>query len=582
MTFSILVNYNPVSNRIITKLRNIVGNKFILTEIEEIFPYSMDATLFSPKNIPEIVVQPNTKEQVSKILKLATKHRIPVVPRGSGSGLAGGALAIYGGIVVDMTRFDQILNINIVNNIVEVESGVICDNLNRELSKYMYFFPPDPGSSSIATIGGMVGNNSGGIQAFKYGVTSNYVLSVEVVLPTGEIMEFGSKTLKSTSFLNIKGLMVGSEGMLGIITKVALKIKPLPKSRKSGFFIFDEFESITECVIKIRKRGIVPNIMEFLDKTTTKVCFEYLGGEYADYPLGYFLLLEVDGTEKQVFEEFEELRKICSEKKPKFEKIAQSSKDREDIILARKAAIPALSVLAPTIVIEDCTINMSNLTEGIHKIEDLSNEFRKLGVNIAIFGHLEGNLHPTFMFNEHKSQEVAAFKKAVDIIYTKIVLPLGGTITGEHGIGIVREAFIDKEHMASVELMHKIKSLFDPKLILNPGKAKGSKRQKITNPKQIPEKSAEKLSNLIPLSCMRCGFCVSECPSYLDFRREAYSPRGKMALIKGISRGNLKVSKKFQEIIYACTLCGSCRVKCPALIETTEIFEKIRTSLYNS
>ena len=577
MSFSILENYNPVSNVIISELRNIVGNEFILTDIFDIFPYSMDATLFSPKNMPEVVVQPNTKEQVSKILKLATEHRIPVVPRGSGSGLAGGALAIYGGIVVDMTRFDKILNINIGNNIVEVESGVICDNLNRELSKYGYFFPPDPGSSSIATIGGMVGNNSGGIQAFKYGVTSNYVLSVETVLPTGEIMEFGSKTLKSTSFLNIKGLMVGSEGMLGIITRVTLKIRPLPKNRKSGFFIFDEFESITECVIKIRKKGIVPNIMEFLDKTTTKVCFEYLGGEYANYPLGYFLLLEVDGTENQVFEEFEELRKICLEKNPKFEKVAQSPKDRDDIIQARKAAIPALSILAPTIVIEDCTINMSNLSEGLSKIEDLSNKFSKQGLTIATFGHLEGNLHPTFMFNENKSQEVAAFKKAVEDIYTKIVLPLGGTITGEHGIGIVREAYIDKEHNTSVELMHKIKSLFDPSLILNPGKAKGSKRQEITNPIQIPEKSAEDLSNLVPLSCMRCGFCVSECPSYLNFRKEAFSPRGKMALIKGISRGNLKVSEKFQKILYACTLCGTCRVKCPALIDTIEIFEKIRT-----
>jgi len=577
VSFSILENYNPVSNVIISELRNIVGNEFILTDIFDIFPYSMDATLFSPKNMPEVVVQPNTKEQVSKILKLATEHRIPVVPRGSGSGLAGGALAIYGGIVVDMTRFDKILNINIGNNIVEVESGVICDNLNRELSKYGYFFPPDPGSSSIATIGGMVGNNSGGIQAFKYGVTSNYVLSVETVLPTGEIMEFGSKTLKSTSFLNIKGLMVGSEGMLGIITRVTLKIRPLPKNRKSGFFIFDEFESITECVIKIRKKGIVPNIMEFLDKTTTKVCFEYLGGEYADYPLGYFLLLEVDGTENQVFEEFEELRKICLEKNPKFEKVAQSPKDRDDIIQARKAAIPALSILAPTIVIEDCTINMSNLSEGLSKIEDLSNKFSKQGLTIATFGHLEGNLHPTFMFNENKSQEVAAFKKAVEDIYTKIVLPLGGTITGEHGIGIVREAYIDKEHNTSVELMHKIKSLFDPSLILNPGKAKGSKRQEITNPIQIPEKSAEDLSNLVPLSCMRCGFCVSECPSYLNFRKEAFSPRGKMALIKGISRGNLKVSEKFQKILYACTLCGTCRVKCPALIDTIEIFEKIRT-----
>jgi ferredoxin len=225
---------------------------------------------------------------------------------------------------------------------------------------------------------------------------------------------------------------------------------------------------------------------------------------------------------------------------------------------------------------------MSNLAEGVYKIEDLSIDFAKQGVTIALFGHLEGNLHPTFMFNENKPKEVAAFKKAVKYIYTKIVLPLGGTITGEHGIGVVREAFIEKEHKATMELMHNIKSLFDPNLILNPGKAKGSKRQKITNPIQLPENSLEELSNLIPLSCMRCGFCVTECPSYLNFRKEAFSPRGKLALLKGISRGNLKVSKKFKHILYACQLCGTCKVKCPASVETTEIFEKVRSFLYKS
>ncbi len=569
----ILVQYKQVNDEIISKLYKIVGKDYIFTDIIDIFPYSMDGTLFNPKNMPEVVIQPRNSSQISEIMKLASKNLIPVVPRGSGTSLSGGPLAIYGGIIIDMTRFDNIESVNIADNIAIVESGVICDHLNQELEKHGYFFPPDPGSSSAATIGGMVGNNAGGIQAFKYGVTSNYVLWLEVVLPTGEILEFGSKTLKSTSSLNIKGLMVGSEGILGIITKIALKIKPIPKSRKSGFFIFDDFQNISECIIKIRKKGIIPNMAEFLDKTTTKVCFEYLGGEYLEYPLGYFLLLEIDGTKHQVIEEFDEMHNICLGESPKFFKIAENSKDRDDIIQARKAALPALSRLAPTTSIEDCTINITNLPEAILKIEALSEEFNKFGVTIATFGHLEGNLHPTFMFNENNQEEVNSFEKAVDIIYNEIVIPLGGTITGEHGIGFVKGAYIDGEHKKSVNLMHKIKTLFDPNHILNPGKAKGSRKLNISSPIKLKEKN---LLTIPTLSCMRCGFCVNECPSYLYFRNEVFSPRGKLALIKGISRGNIKPTAKFHKIMHSCTLCGSCASKCPALIETNDLFERVR------
>ncbi|MBD3352066.1 MAG: FAD-binding protein [Candidatus Lokiarchaeota archaeon] len=570
--------YTEINEEIIQKLIDICGDSSVLTDIMDIFPYSMDGTLFTGETIPEVVVQPQNKEQISEILVLANENKVPVTPRGSGTSLAGNPLPIYGGIILDLTSLDIIEEISIADNIVIVEPGVICDNLNAKLAPLGYFFPPDPASSSAATIGGMIANNSGGLQAFKYGVTANYVLWLEVVLPSGKIVEFGSKTLKSVSSLNLGGLMIGSEGVLGIVTKIALKIKPLPESRRTGFYIFKDFETITEVIIAIRNTRIVPNMQEFLDKMTTKVCFQYLGGDYTNYPLGYFLLLEVDGAPEQVEKDYGGIHQICTSLKPIFHKIAESPEDRDNIIQARKVALPALSQLAPTTSLEDCTINISHLAEALHKIEEIAKEFVEKGLKVATFGHLEGNLHPTFMFNEHNDEDVKNFNEAVDKIYNDVVIPLGGTITGEHGVGLVKARFIEKEHPSALKLMHKVKRLFDPNLILNPGKAKGSLVSEYKNPIELTQKS---LVGVPSPSCMRCGFCVNECPSYSEFRRESYSPRGKLSLIRGILRGNIPVNEKFTKILFACTLCGACETACPALIKTVDLFEGVR-SLINS
>ncbi|MHA1341496.1 MAG: FAD-linked oxidase C-terminal domain-containing protein [Promethearchaeota archaeon] len=575
------LKYNKISKEIISKIIDIVGKEFVFLDIEDIYPYSMDGTLFTGKTIPDLVVQPHNTQEVSEILKIANENMIPVTPRGSGTSLAGNPLPIYGGIVLDLTLMNKIEKIDIPNNFVIVEPGVICDVLNHELEPFGYFFPPDPGSSSAATIGGMVANNSGGLQAFKYGVTKNYVIWMEVVLASGEIIEFGSKTLKSVSDFNMSGLMVGSEGTLGVITKIGLKIIPKPQHRKTGFYIYDEFEKITEIIILIRQRGIVPNMQEFLDKTTTKVCFQYLGGEYINYPLGYFLLLEVDGTKEQTEKDFSIIHSICLQNHPIFYKIAQNPSNRADIIQARKVALPALSQLSPTTSLEDCTINITNLAEALHEIEKIGEKYKNTGLQIATFGHLEGNLHPTFMFDENNTEHVKNFYKSVEEIYENVVLPLGGTVTGEHGVGLVKSEFFKKEHGKSVKLMHEIKKVFDPNLILNPGKAKGMEIAKENQANAI--NVLNPLNNLqttsYTLSCMRCGFCVVECPSYMHFRKESYSPRGKFSILRGLLRGDLKLSKKIQNILYSCMLCGLCIVRCPALINTIDIFENTRQAI---
>jgi glycolate oxidase len=371
-------------------------------------------------------------------------------------------------------------------------------------------------------------------------------------------------------------MIVGSEGTLGIITKAAFKIRPLPKARKTGFYIYDSFSSIQRIITKLRETGIVPNMMEFLDKTTTKVCFDYLGGEYAKYPNGYFLLLETDGTQMQVQEEFSNIDKIAQAESPKFSKLAQISSDRTDIISARKAALPALSRLAPTTSIEDCTINLSKLSEAIRKIEEIPTRLSPTNIQLATFGHLEGNLHPTFLFNENNPKDVEDFEKAMQILYEEIVLPLNGTVTGEHGIGLAKSPYMAQEHISATAIMHKLKQFFDPNQILNPGKGKGMASINYKNPRTVPEHI---IKNGLNVSCMRCGFCLTACPGLKCFQKESFSPRGKLALIRGILRGNLTLTDRFRDILYACTLCGACASKCPAGILTNELFESVRQEL---
>ena len=248
--------YNKISEALSQKFKEIVGDEYIFTEYEIRWTYAFGGTIFEKEWIPDLILLPQTSEQVSKILKLANDNKIPVTPRGSGTSLSGGPMTPYKGISLDLTKMNKIIEIDIENNLVETESGVICDDLNEKLKAYGYFFPPDPGSSSVATIGGMVATNAGGIQAFKYGVTKNYVLYLEVVLPDGKILNLGTDVLKSVSSYNLKDLFIGSEGTLGVITKIGLRIRPLPKTRKLGLFIFENVEDLQNAVITLEKLEI--------------------------------------------------------------------------------------------------------------------------------------------------------------------------------------------------------------------------------------------------------------------------------------------------------------------------------------
>ena len=574
--------YNKISEKLRLQFEEIVGKAYCFNEKEIIWTYAFGGAIFEKEWMPELILMPQNSEQVSKILKLANKKRIPVTPRGTGTSLSAGTQTPYGGIVLELSQMKKILSISIQDNLVEVEPGVVCDDLNEVLAPSGYFFPPDPGSSTVATIGGMVGNNSGGIQAFKYGVTKNYVLYLEIVLVDGRILTLGSGVLKSVSSYNLKDLFIASEGTLGVITKIGLRIRPLPEKRKLGFFIFDDIDDLTQAVIEIREKGIVPNLLEFLDKQVMTAVYDYLGGEFKTYPEGNVLLAEVDGkNEKAVEEDFAAMFDIIIRKNPKFHKIAKTPEEREALIEARKKNLPALSRLAPTICVEDCTVQISKFAEVVKKIWEIPEKINAPNIGVATIAHMEGNLHPTFMLNENNEKDVEDFERAIDYLYEEIVVPAGGTITGEHGVGKIKSPYFESELGNEVaKLTSQIKKMFDPRMILNPGTGKGDNRE-LKKIKQV-RKLKKQSDSILELNCMRCGFCTVTCPSRIYHMTEAYSPRGRLSLLNGLVHGEIELNDFINDIFNACTLCGLCLVKCPAGVQTFQIFEKTREIIHKS
>jgi glycolate oxidase len=395
-------------------------------------------------------------------------------------------------------------------------------------------------------------------------------------------VKLGSNVLKSVSSYNLKDLIIGLEGTLAVITRIGLKIRPLPKVRKTGFFMFDDIDNIAEAVLEIRRKGIVTNLFEFMDKVTVTAIFELLGGEFEHYPKDYALLAEIDGSnDHAVQEDFSLLFDIMIKKNPTFYKIAKNLEEREILIGARKAALPAYCRIGPSCCVEDCTIKITDFAKVMKMFENLRQELDIPNITTAMVCHMEGNIHPTFIFNENDPNDRADFKKAVDYLYKEIIIPIGGSVTGEHGIGKVKTPFLVLEHGTDVvDLMHQIKKLIDPNFILNPGVGKGDIRPlRLTvlnrNLKNQPNK-------LLELNCMRCGFCQISCPSRMVFKSEAFSPRGRLSLLNSLVHGELDSERieMINEIFHTCTLCGQCYSKCPAGVKTHEIFEKAREIIH--
>jgi glycolate oxidase len=460
--------YNKIDSLILQKLADIVGSDFVFTDSESIEKFSKDETedfLFPP----EVVVKPLNAEEISKILILANENLIPVIPRGGGTGLSGGALPVLGGICISMERFNKILEIDENNFQAIVEPGVITQVFQEELELKGLFYPVDPASRGSCFLGGNIAECSGGPRAAKYGTTKDYVLGLQFVTPKGEIIDAGARTIKNVTGYNLSQLIVGSEGTLGIVTKIIFKILSLPKFKKVLLIAFDSVENCISSVAEIYKAGITPSALEFLTKDAIKATEKHLGKPFPNSNSEAQLLIELDGNNENVLNE--EVQ-VIAELVEKFNSVdiilAEERQKMEDLWELRRSVGEAVKAIS-TYKEEDTVVPRNKMPELLKGIKELSDKY---GITIISYGHAgDGNLHinilkkdlPDVVWNSQVD-------KAVEEIF-QLTVSLGGTISGEHGIGYSQKKYLQialsKEQ---IELMKQIKRVFDPNNILNPGK----------------------------------------------------------------------------------------------------------------
>jgi glycolate oxidase len=451
---------------LIESLSAVVGGDAVLTRAEDLVPYSFDGTA-ALKTRPSAVVFPQTTTQVSDCVKLAAASGTPVVTRGSGTGLSGGSVPTEGSLVVCLTKMDAILDVDPRNLTLTAQPGAITQRIDEAAGRHGLFYPPDPGSLRISTIGGNVAENSGGLRGLKYGVTRDYVMGLEVVLADGRVARLGNRCVKDVAGYSLKDLFIGSEGTLGIITEVLLKLVPRPAARQTMLALYDRIEDAAETVSAIVAARIIPCTLEFLDRMTAG-CVE----EYARVGLPTdceaVLLMETDGHPAAVADEAAQMEAIARTHRARDVRTARDAAEALQLASARRNAFSALARRRPTTILEDVTVPRSELATMVSFIAETAAAFN---LQIGTFGHMgDGNLHPTFLTDERDADEMARVHRAFDAIVTR-TLELGGTITGEHGVGLAKKPWLRRQlGDASFDLMKSVKHALDPQGLLNPGK----------------------------------------------------------------------------------------------------------------
>jgi glycolate oxidase len=446
-------------------LAEIAGEDKVLTDIEDKICFGYDSTRL--EYMPDVIVRVNGTEQVSRIMKFANEEKIPVTPRGAATGLSGGCLTVNGGISLVMVDMNRIIGVNKIDLLAEVEAGAITIDVDKAASKYGLFYPPDPGSLKTSTIGGNIAENAGGLRGLKYGVTKDYVNALEVVLPTGEIINTGTKTVKSVVGYNLVDLMVGSEGTLGIVTKAVLGLLPAPPARASILATFADMLEAAKTVRDIVAAGVITATLEFVDNVTINAIEDYLKIGL-DRSIGAMLLIEVDGQQGAVDIEAAVVTRVCNHNSALSCKEATSDEERNKLWAARRAALSSLARIRPSTILEDATVPRSRIVELIEAVKSIA---KKYDIMIGTFGHAgDGNLHPTILTDLRDGREEAKVEKAIEEIFIETI-KLDGTLSGEHGIGITKAKYLKLEISEDVyQLMKRIKKAFDPNNILNPGK----------------------------------------------------------------------------------------------------------------
>jgi glycolate oxidase len=451
---------------ILDRLRAIVGAEHVLTTDGDVEPFSRDATpLFRAR--PDAVVLPATTAEVSDILRVATETGTPVVPRGGGSNLAAATVAERGGIVLVLTRMTQVVEVSGDELLAVVQAGVTTSTLADAASARGLLYPPDPGSRTVSTVGGNVATCAGGLRGLKYGVTRNYVLGLEVVLPTGEVIRTGGRLWKDVAGYDLTRLLTGSEGTLGVITEVTVGLLPMPETSRTGIAYFDSLADAGRAVTAIIAGGTLPATLEFLDRACIGAVedFAHLG---LDRDAGALLLFGDDGSPRDVVESLDRMALASTANGARSIELATDVAGSEDLLAARRCSLPALSRLAPVTMLEDVTVPRPQIARMVDDIEEIA---RRHDVVCATFGHAgDGNLHPTIVFDADDLDARRRAEAAFDEVFGRAIA-LGGTITGEHGVGAAKLPWLAQRlGDDQLALLRRVKAAFDPAGILNPGK----------------------------------------------------------------------------------------------------------------
>ena len=446
------------------ELIRVVGQERVLSAIEDRICYSYDGT--KQKVLPDIVVRPVGTNDVSNTLKIANKYEVPICARGAGSGLTGGAVPLMGGIVFDLKNMDRIVEICPEDFVATVEPGVVTKHLQDEVAKFDLFYPPDPSSAAFSTIGGNVAECAGGITGLKYGVTRDYILALEIVLPDGSVINTGGKTLRSDAGYDLTRLFTGSEGTLGIFTKITVRLIPKPEKIRTLAAHFSDKDDAIDAADSIIDNNVLPRTLEFLDQMTITAVRGHTGTDIGE-DVKALLLIDLDGTDESINHEMSIVENVCKESNAFWTKVSETAKERDVIWAARRSISPALYNIAPHKINEDICVPRSKIKEILRRVDQIKEE---QPIYIANFGHIgDGNIHVNIMYNDDPGQ-----KELAEIVVNKVmreVVELGGSISGEHGIGNKKSQFMELEIPPhEYEIMKRFKSFFDPKGIMNPGK----------------------------------------------------------------------------------------------------------------
>jgi glycolate oxidase subunit GlcD len=573
------------------EISQIVGPENMFQDRVECLCYSRDMSVH--QGVADVVLFPRTAEQVSAIMKIAHREKIPVTARGTGTSVTGAVLPVRGGILMDLHRMNNILEINKKDFYARLEPGVVCMQLNQILAKDNLMFPPNPGSEAIATIGGMVSTNASGHRAVKYGTTRDYIKGLKVVLADGRVIETGSTAPKTSLGYDLTHLFSAAEGTLGIIVEVIVKLEAKPEYAALALAIFGDLNAAGDAVTEVTTSGIKLAGCEIMDKFSLKVVEKVLARDVSQ--IEALLIMEADGVKEVVVRDMKRIEEICQRYRVQEFQWSDDPARREEMMRARGGLVPTLSRIKPgsrlVPIAEDFGVASTKLPDMIRKAQAIA---KKHHVIIATFGHVgDGNVHTTFVSDVRNREDWERLRPAVEELVST-AMEMKGTLSAEHGTGLTRAPHIRMQLGPALEVMRKIKQAMDPENILNPGKM-GLE----AGPKEKPDiydyfafkplledhdkhrSLGEALDNEV-LACIHCGFCRLGCPTFGVTHRESRNARGRNALAFYFMNGTVEPSKELAEAFYSCTTCQTCTYFCPARIKVDEIVEGVRKKLYEA